>query len=195
MSSKKVSAAFASMKAKLGEARPDQGQGLLGQWPAEGDHHCYVVRIEEDEAAKFFVGRSDQGMITELDAVSYRFWFQLTEDPENKDADGLSWGGALFVFPTDYAALKDSGKRQQVEISRNRLCGHLKTLLQKDVGTEGGLDPDAALEEVKALLAGETQVVAEVRCQYREGRKRRGAAADAPAPTYKTEFMLNLVSG
>jgi hypothetical protein len=193
MPGKKVTAAFASMKSDLGAARPNTGGGRLGKWPAEGIHQCFVQGIETDEDAKLFVGRTNEGKILELDAVEYRFRFQLVEDPDSPDSP-MEWGGAPFTFPLNMGELKDQGKRQQVEIARDRFCGHLTMLVGKEVGTEGGLDEEDALEKAKALLNGDTHVIAEVECEYRQGKPRRGAAPDAKPPVYRTEFIRSLVT-
>jgi len=180
-----MSSMFAAQREKYGTASPDTGLGGLGAWPSEGDHHCYITGILVDEDAKFFES-NDSGMRTEHPAISIRFQYTLFEDLDNPE-DPLEWGGAPFVFPMDLTPIHASGKLKQIEIARNRLCGHLTTILGEKVGTDDGLDEDDALDKVKALVEGDTHIIADVRCQYKKGKGENAA-------TYKTEFLMSLIS-
>lgn len=193
MVDKRVSAALQQMNKEIGHSRADTGEGSLGVWPPEGDHECYITRIETKNDDDYFVSKSTQGMVTQAKCSTFRFWYQLTKDPNNPDQP-MEFGGAPFQIVYNLAEVTDSGKRQQLEIGRNRLAGHLKTITGKEVGGENGIGEDVAMDEAMTKVGGDTQVIVTVRCQYREGKKRPGANPDAKAPTYKTEFLIKLLS-
>ena len=181
----KSAAAFRALQEKLGDPRPDQTGDMLGVWPPEGEHECYVVRIEEDQEAKFLIKYDDKkSERTEVGSSSYRFWYQLTDDPDNPD-NPLTWGGQPFNFPDELTDDFPSNKLTQVRMDRNRLCGHLKCLLGIEVGGERGLPEDDAIEKVKALLGGDSEIIALIKCQFTTGRKREG---QEKAPVYQKEF-------
>ena len=186
MSNQKISAIFASQKKAFGDAQPDTGVGGLGEWPAEGEHDCYVLALEVNEKATYRFN-TDQGQQMELPATEFRFRYQLLNDDANPDSP-LVWGGAPFTFPDNAEAVTAEGRRTGLQIERNRFCGHLSSLLGTKVGTADGLDIAAAIGKVMDILGSDKQVVATVRCQYRKGK---GNSANK---VYKTEFINKLLS-
>jgi hypothetical protein len=186
MSNAKISAIFASQKKTFGDAQPDTGVGGLGEWPAEGEHDCYVLGLEVNEKATYRFN-TDQGQQVELPATEFRFRYQLLNDETNPD-NPLVWGGAPFTFPENAAAVTADGRRTGLQIERNRFCGHLSTLLGSKVGTADGLDVADAVGKAIDILGSNKQIVATVRCQYRKGK------GNAASKVYKTEFLNKLLS-
>lgn len=186
MANQKISAMFAAQKAAFGDANPDTGVGGLGEWPAEGEHDCYVLGLEINDKAKYRF-TTDQGQQMELPATEFRFRYQLLNDQANPDSP-LVWGGAPFTFPENAGSVTAEGRRTGLQIERNRFCGHLSTLVGSKVGTADGLDVADAIERVVNALSSEKQLVATVRCQYRKGK------GNAASKVYKTEFLNKLLS-
>jgi hypothetical protein len=186
MANDKISAMFAAQKAAFGDANPDTGVGGLGEWPAEGEHDCYVLGLEINEKATYRFTDS-QGQAVELSATEFRFRYQLLNDESNPDSP-LVWGGAPFTFPDTASAVTSDGRKTGLQIERNRFCGHLSTLLGTKVGTADGLDVANAIDKVNEYLGSDKQIVCTVRCQYRKGK---GASASR---IYKTEFLNKLLS-
>jgi hypothetical protein len=186
MANSKISAMFAAQKAAFGDANPDTGVGGLGEWPAEGEHDCYVLGLEINEKATYRF-QDGQGQQVELPATEFRFRYQLLNDQANPD-NPLVWGGAPFTFPENAGAVTAEGRRTGLTIERNRFCGHLSTLLGSKVGTADGLDIANAIEQALSILSSEKQLVATVRCQYRKGK------GNAASKVYKTEFLNKLLS-
>ena len=186
MANSKISAMFASQKQAFGDANPDTGIGGLGEWPAEGEHDCYVLGLEINEKATYRFN-TDQGQQVELSATEFRFRYQLLNDDANPDSP-LVWGGAPFTFPDNAGAVTAEGRRTGLQIERNRFCGHLSTILGNKVGTADGLDVADAIEKVSNLLGSDKQVVGTVRCQYRKGK------GNSATKVYKTEFIQKLLS-
>lgn len=186
MASQKISALFASQKKAFGDANPDTGVGGLGEWPAEGEHDCYVLNLEVNDKATYRFN-DGQGQQVEIPAVEFRFRYQLVNDEANPDSP-LVWGGAPFTFPDDAEKVTAEGRRTGLTIERNRFCGHLSTLLGCKVGTADGLDVAEAIGKAQDLLGSDKQVVATVRCQYRKGK------GNSASRVYKTEFLNKLLS-
>lgn len=186
MANQKISAMFAAQKQAFGDANPDTGVGGLGEWPAEGEHDCYVLALEINEKATYRFN-TDQGQQVELAATEFRFRYQLLNDETNPDSP-LVWGGAPFTFPENAGAVTAEGRRMGLQIERNRFCGHLSTLLGSKVGTADGLDIATAIEKALETLGSNKQVVATVRCQYRKGK------GNSASKVYKTEFLNKLLS-
>jgi hypothetical protein len=186
MANSKISAMFAAQKKAFGDANPDTGVGGLGEWPAEGEHDCYVLALEVNDKATYKF-QDPQGQAVELPATEFRFRYQLLNDETNPDSP-LVWGGAPFGFPDDASRVTAEGRRTGLQIERNRFCGHLSTLLGTKVGTADGLDVADAIEKVISTLSSDKQVVATVRCQYRKGK------GNSASRIYKTEFLNKLLS-
>lgn len=186
MANQKMSALFAAQKKAFGDANPDTGVGGLGEWPAEGEHDCYILALEINEKANYRF-TDGQGQQVELPAVEFRFRYQLLNDETNPD-NPMVWGGAPFTFPDDAEKVTVDGRRTGLTIERNRFCGHLSTLLGTKVGTADGLDVADAISKVSDLLGSDKQVVGTVRCQYRKGK---GNSANR---VYKTEFLNKILS-
>jgi hypothetical protein len=187
----KITQTFKALNDHLPPAEINTGEGGLGVWPPAGDHECFIDRIEINDAddVSFFISANEQGMRTDTPATSYRFFFTLCEDEENPESP-LEWGGAPFIFPLDFSPLDGFPKKlKQLEISRNRLCGHLTSILGEKVGTEDGIAIEDAIEQAQAMLSGDTQVAVTVRAQY---RKEKGVKENPRE--FKEEFILNLIS-
>jgi hypothetical protein len=186
MANSKISAMFAAQKSAFGDANPDTGVGGLGEWPAEGEHDCYVLELAINDKATYRFN-TDQGQQMELSATEFRFRYQLLNDETNPD-NPLVWGGAPFTFPENAGAVTADGRRTGLQIERNRFCGHLSTILGTKVGTADGLDIADAIEKVSNLLGSDKQVVCTVRAQYRKGK------GNSASKVYKTEFLQKLLS-
>ena len=172
------------MDEKFGETNPNTGAGWLGAWPEEGDHQCDVLYIEVNEKDKF-IESGDGGKRTEHSATSYRFFF-LTQDTENGE---LKWGGNPFVFPHDISRIYEDGALKNIEINRDRLAGHLKSILGVPVGTtdEDAIPMGKAIDDTLAICNdSDTKPVVTVRCQYREYTSKRGKKGVS-----RDEFILN----
>jgi hypothetical protein len=161
-----------ALNASLKGAEADQGMGMLGEWPPEGEHACFVTALSISE------GEFRQKDQQKFPAVSMQFKYQLCDDPSRPEP--LQFVGAPFVLPKDPATLTDEGAKTRAQIEMNRLAGHLKTLLQRTP-----TDLAADLEGVEALLGGDKAVACVVKCQYDVARNGR---------TYRREFLQKLLA-
>jgi len=171
--SNETKAIFANLQSDFETANADQGMGSLGEWPAKGEHACYVLGMNVQNGT--FRQTSDK---QEFPAISVQFHYQLCEDPDRTEP--LIWNGAPMTIPTDPSVLTHEGSQIRAKIELSRLKGHLKTIL----GYEP-TDLGAAFEEVESKLNGDSTVACMVRCQYTE----RGTS------TYKSEYLQTLLGG
>ena len=114
MANQQITNIFNVLKSKRGSARPNTGQGFLGQWPDDGEHVCIVDTIEvvSEEKTKFTFMRNEQRV--EVPATRIRFWYVLTEDP-NSPTEPLRWGGQPFTFPNEVDVIGAEGLRVRHE--------------------------------------------------------------------------------
>lgn len=189
----KIGNAFRGMQEKFGDPKPDQTGDMLGIWPAQGEHECYITHIDTDEKHDFFI-KMDSGKRVSCPGTSIRFWYQLTNDPDNPD-NPMQWGGQPFQFPDELTDQFEDNKLTMLRMDRNRLCGHLKCLLGIDVGGDTGLPEDTALEQVHEKLNGDTETICIVKAQYSKGKKKPDKDGNMPdkAPEYRKEFLLKLI--
>ena len=169
-------AIFATLQEEFSSANADQGLGSLGEWPAQGEHNCYVLDVAVNTDATFKEAQAGGGQ--EHPAISIQFRYQLMEDPDRTEP--LVWKGAPITIPQDMKQINQEGSRIRASIELQRLKGHLKTLM----GSEP-VDMSAAMESVDSLLNGESSVAATVRCVYTT----RGSR------TYRTEYIQSLLCG
>jgi len=170
--SNETKAIFANMQNDFESSQADQGLGSLGEWPAKGEHACYVLDVNVQ--AGTFRQTSDR---QEFPAVTVQFRYQLCEDPDRTEP--LVWNGAPMTIPNDASMLSHEGSQIRAKIELARLKGHLKTILGYDPTNLG-----AAFDEVEAKLNGDSTVACMIRCQYTE----RGTS------TYKSEYLQTLLS-
>jgi len=164
-------AIFANMQTDFETVQADQGLGSLGEWPAKGEHACYVLSVNVENGK--FRQTGDQ---QEFPSILVQFHYQLCEDPDRTEP--LIWNGAPMNIPHDPSALSHEGSKVRARIELQRLKGHLKTIL--------GYDPSnmqAAFDDLESKLNGESTVACMVRCQYTE----RGTS------TYKSEYLQSLL--
>jgi len=171
--SNETKAIFANMQADFETAKADQGMGSLGEWPAKGEHACYVLGVNVSQGT--FRQTDDK---QEFPAVSVQFHYQLCEDPDRTEP--LIWNGAPMTIPQDASVLTHEGSQIRARIELSRLKGHLKTIL----GYEPN-DLSSAFEEVESKLTGDATVACVIRCNYTE----RGTT------TYKSEYLMTLLGG
>ena len=164
-------AIFANMTTDFAAAQADQGLGSLGEWPAKGEHACYVLGVNVQPGT--FRQTSDK---QEFPAISVQFHYQLCEDPDRTEP--LVWNGAPMTIPNDASVLTHEGSQIRARIELSRLKGHLKTILGYDP-----TDLGSAFEEVSDKLNGDSTVACMVRCNYTE----RGTS------TYKSEYLQSLL--
>ena len=164
-------AIFANMTTDFAAAQADQGLGSLGEWPAKGEHACYVLGMNVQNGT--FRQTSDK---QEFPAISVQFHYQLCEDPDRTEP--LVWNGAPMTIPNDASVLTHEGSQIRARIELSRLKGHLKTILGYDP-----TDLGSAYEEVSDKLNGDSTVACMVRCNYTE----RGTS------TYKSEYLQSLL--
>ena len=167
-----TSAIFESLQDEYNNATADQGLGSLGEWPAAGNHECYVLGMKIDENASF--RQSSDGQ--EFPSIMIQFEYQLVDDPDRSTA--LVWKGAPFNLIKDSNVLTHDGSKTRTRIEMERFKGHLKTLMGEAVN-----DLPSAIDSVQAKFNGDSAVVAMIRCQYNQ----RGTR------TYKTEYLQYLV--
>lgn len=186
--SQKATAALAAARERYGAAEASQGGGL-GPWPPAGEHDCLIVKLEVDENHKWTYDKDAQGQKKQVDAIQYQFTFQLLEDPDNP-SNPLTFKGAPFVLPLTYPSDIPAGYLTMVEINRNRLAGHCKCILDKEVEGDTGISLDEALTEVAALLGGQSHICVTVNCQYDTYISRR----TKKEMTSKNEFLLRRIA-
>jgi hypothetical protein len=192
MANQQIANIFQVLKSKRGSARPNTGQGFLGQWPEDGEHVCIVDTIEivSEEKTKFTFMRNEQRV--EVPATRIRFWYTLTEDP-NSPTEPLRWGGQPFTFPNDPSCLNEDNENEKkrmnvIAMDRDRLSGHLTTILGTEVGTESGLDIGEALDSASALVNDDdSMVIADVKVETRTFKKRDGSQGEQ-----KNEYVTKL---
>ena len=179
-----VSSTFASVKAKWEGVQADNGQGVQGEWPPEGDHDCYVLDINAEQNQKFKDG--DKG---DLPAIGVVFQYQMLDAMPDKPADDrLEWRGSRFLIPLDESRITTDGNKMQWDISKRRLKGHVEAILGRTVS-----DPLSALQEVSEKISSQ-KVACKVRVSYREGKLKPGSAPGTKPPVYKTEHLLESIS-
>ena len=169
-------AIFANLQSSFEEVQSDQGLGSLGEWPARGQHNCYVLNMTITDNATFKEAQAAGGH--EHDAISIQFGYQLVEDPDR--AEPLEWRGAPITIPQNPGAIQHEGSQICARIELQRLKGHIKTLLGREPG-----DLQADMDMISQMLSGDQSVVAVVDCRYNE----RGGR------TYKTEYLQSLLGG
>ena len=171
--SNETKAIFANLQSSFETANADQGMGSLGEWPAKGEHACYVLGMTVQPGT--FRQSTDK---QEFPALSVQMHYQLCEDPDRTEP--LIWNGAPMVVPNDPTVLTHEGSQIRAKIELGRLKGHLKTILGREPSDLG-----SALEEIENKLNGDSTVACMVRCQYTE----RGTS------TYKSEYLQTLLGG
>ncbi len=169
-------AIFANLQSSFEEVQSDQGLGSLGEWPARGQHNCYVLNMTITDNATFKEAQAAGGQ--EHDAISIQFGYQLVEDPDR--AEPLEWRGAPITIPQDPGAIQHEGSQVRARIELQRLKGHIKILLGREPG-----DLQSDMDMISQMLSGDQSVVAVVDCRYNE----RGGR------TYKTEYLQSLLGG
>lgn len=180
-----VASAFAGIKSKWDGITADNGQGVQGEWPPEGDHDLYILDVSAVSNAKFKDG--DKG---EIPAMELAFKYQMLDKlPTATDpTERLEFTGARFTVPLDENRITTPGNQKQWEISKQRLKGHCEVILGRTIS-----DPLAVLGEVSQKIST-TKVAVKGRISYREGKVKAGAAPGTKAPTYKTEHLLESIS-
>ena len=172
-----VKAIFNSLQEDFQKVQADQGLGALGEWPAQGEHNCYVLNLEIDTNATFKESQASGG--NELPGISIQFNYQLVDDPDREEP--LAWRGAPMTLPVNPSDVQSEGSQIRARIELQRLKGHMKTLLGRDP-----IDMESDMEIIKDMLErGDSSVVATVKCNYNS----RGTR------TYRTEFIQSLLGG
>ena len=170
-------AIFASLQDEFANATADQGLGSLGEWPAEGNHDCYVLDMTVDTGSTFREAIAAGG--TEFPGTTIQFRYQLIDDPDHEEP--LVFRGAPITFPNDPSDLSHEGSKIRSRIEIQRLKGHIKTLLGKEP-----VDMASSMDELQNKLTnGEATVAATIRCAYNTRNNR----------TYRTEYVQTLLGG
>ena len=190
----RIASSFKNMQEKFGDARPDQTGDLLGVWPAEGEHECYITKIEVDENAEFFVSSDDDtGKRVTIPATMVRFWYALCDDPDNPE-NPLNWGGQWFTFPEELTDEVPDNRLTMLQMDRNRFCGHMKCMLNVEIGGESGLPEDEALEQARAKLTGTNEIIAVVKIQHSSSRRKKKTTDGGKPAVFRKEFLQKLLA-
>ena len=158
---------FGQMSAAVSAASPDQGFGMQGDVPPEGDHQAAIIGVEVGETN--FKRKPDS---VEVRCATVAFKYRLLEDPSRDEP--RSWYGARFILPLNPGEIIDEpspGKGQvaRFRMERDRLAGHIKSILRRNPSTNTGAD----IIEIQNLVAGPTSVVVTVNWTARENEGRK----------------------
>ena len=166
-------ALFKQLGESVASADPNTGDGGDGQRPPEGTHESVVTDVQWEQID---MKRRPDGV--KIKAVVVRFLYQTAGGPGVPDL--LSWRGEPFFFPLNEAEVVDDGQRTSIRMAKERLAGHISSLLRRPPSKDTGAD----LLEVKKLCNGDTKLLAAVTCSYREAKGR----------TYFSEYIRQRLS-
>ena len=168
---------FSKLDASTGAAvRP-----VAGTWP------CIITSIDIESGDDVNIVYDRQRDL-KIPATMIRFNYKITNitgsiPPNMKNGD--SWPGRPIMIPN--RAIPDDcskGKRQNIEIGAQRLKGHLKTLLGREVTNLG-----QALREAHELLANpDRTIIGQVQCKIDKDDK------NPEGPGYFEEFLPKLIT-
>jgi len=165
----------ASMASSFAGLPANVGQGALGEWPPDGDHHCFITAL--DIKQEKFKAKNK----VELPGVSIQFRYLMRSAlPDRREP--LEFSGVPFILPSDASQVTDEGNKTRIRIEMERLKGHLNTILGRDVG-----DMREGLEAASSLI-GATRVEVMVRCNTRKD------TSSGNTKSYKTEYLTQNLS-
>ena len=164
-----VASLFADSTAKSFAGLPaNTGAGALGEWPADGEHPCFVTKI--DFKTDVFKGKNN----LTVPAAYIQFHYSTSQIPANRK-EPLDFMGVAFIIPSDESQITDEGNRTRIRIEKERLIGHLQTITGTTI-TDVRQGLQAAID---AVTTGRIEVM--VKCTSRKD--------DKTNRTYKTEYL------
>ncbi len=164
-----VASLFADSTAKSYAGLPaNTGAGALGEWPADGEHPCFVTKI--DFKTDVFKAKNN----LTVPAAYIQFHYSTSQIPANRK-DPLDFMGVAFILPSDESQITDEGNKTRIRIEKERLIGHLQTITGTTV-TDVRQGLQAALDLVTA-----SRIEVLVKCSTRKDEK--------TGKTYKAEYL------
>lgn len=185
----RVAALGAALNSAYKDADPNTGEGLQGEWPPQGDHDCFISAMTV-KPAEF---KEKSGMKTPCLDVQFEYeWIRTEKDPGFVPGEApLVFRGEVFHL-VDPARIADTGAQTRARISIERFKGHSSKILNKT--KEQCVDTMQDIAAMDALIRGSTKVAVRLRAQYRDG-KADPTKPNASAPVYKTDFILDNITG
>lgn len=170
---------FNSMVGELDAANPNQGFGMVGEWPPEGETDNFLVGIAVD------TGKIKEKSGLEVPCVNIQFKYKTT-GPVNDKTTPLEWSGARFQIPRGGTSnVTEENRKTVVRMETERLKGHLKCILGRDIPGSGF---PAAIAEVQNLLSSTSGMVTLVVNHQARQDKRPGKTG-----TYHTEYLMRRI--
>lgn len=185
-----VVAMFNAMAGAYAEADANTGEGLQGEWPPEGESDHIVRGI----TAKADKGKNKDGSEYPIVSVQFNYEAMPTNDPTaDPTKPPLQWKGEPFRLPPNPAQVTDAGTQTACRIQLERFKGHCSKLLKKS--KDACTNPGEDIQAISAILGRGEQLVAQVKIQYRDGKVKPGSPPGTKPATYKSEFIMDLISG
>ncbi len=170
---------FNSMVNELDAANPNQGFGMVGEWPPEGETDNFLVGISVDP------GKIKEKSGLEVPCVNIQFKYKTTTALGDR-TEPLEWSGARFQIPRGGTnSVSEENRKTVVRMETERLKGHLKCILGRDIPGNGF---PAALAEVQTLLSSTSGMVTLVVNHQARPDKRPGKNS-----VYHTEYLMRRI--
>jgi hypothetical protein len=178
-----VAALLAAAASTYGSSDANTGEGLSGDWPPEGDHDCYVLSVTSG------LGKFKEKGGAETPCAEIRFEYQVIPDTSsptyNPDAPPQIFKGERFLLLPETHTFALEGSKTRNRIGWERFKGHLSKMLKKQ--PQECVNPMADFAAVTDLINGPSRLGVRLRAQYRP--------ADKPNQFYKTEFIIDRITG
>ena len=158
------------------DVTPDQGLGSLGEWPPAGANNSIVTSLTVSDEAFRMDGNEYPGFVIQ-------FHYLLADDPTREEP--LSWNGAPFRFPKDEAVVTADNQKKRIRIAKERLAGHITTLLGRPQSQQLAAD----LQAIDTLLSSDSTVMCQVFCKVSSKTREDGTRTE-----YREEKLQKLLS-
>lgn len=154
-------ALFAQQGESIANSEPNTGDGGDGQRPPAGEYESILEDVTWDAVE---MKRRPDGL--KIKAVVVRFLFTT---PMPGGTDVMKWRGEPFFLPINEGDLVDENQKTQVRIAKERLAGHIASLLGRPASKNTGAD----MLEIKKLATGPSKLLALVSCNWRQSKDKK----------------------
>ncbi len=134
---------------------PDRGEGVQTYaWPVNGTYPLKVLDIIFEESSKdrpIYIFKKE----LQIEATNVQFLYELTKDAISFDDGtklpaGSKFYGERFKYAVDENDPKlTDGHKKNIEITKRRMGGVIRTLLNRNPGDKLGLDLGAIVSRIK----------------------------------------------